>query len=299
MPHPKKKRRIIPTVREISLAYNPKNRQEFLMRKDDNIELEEIDEKLLRILRKSKGGNSMNKLLELLNNVELLKDEEAFDKELSVIVKDEALTPEDVALIKSTQALILSAGDKLSDTFVEDLTKALDAAKGSKVDVDKIKEDLRKEIEAEFSKDKEIKIAELMKANEDMKKALEETAKMAEQEREIRRTAELKQFVKDNNIPGDAEKVVKILLDAEKTDKELYDNLVESYTAIGKAVSPFFQEHGTSAGTNEATEAEDRLNKLVQEAMKKDSDLTYKDALRIVGKENPELWNKYRQGRNV
>jgi len=299
-----KKRRIVPTIREISLAYNPKNQQRFLMRKDDNDDFDEVDSRLLKILNKSKGGNSMEKLLELLKDEKLREDQEAFEKELDIIAKDENFADETISAIKAARSVIVTSKDNLPENFVEDL---INAVKPAKIDTEKIKKDLRKELEDEIRKEleKEMnksddeRITSLLKANEEMKKALDVVKAQAEKEREIRKTAELKQLIKDKHIPGDANLIVSTLLKAEKVSKELYDNILTSLTKAGEAIETVFKETGTSLEADEATDVEGKLNKLVDQLMEKDEKLTRAEAMVKIGKENPELWNLYRQGRKL
>jgi len=299
-----KKRRIVPTIREISLAYNPKNQQRFLMRKDDNDDFDEVDSRLLKILNKSKGGNSMEKLLELLKDEKLREDQEAFEKELDIIAKDENFADETVSAIKAARSVIVTSKDNLPENFVEDL---INAVKPAKIDTEKLKKDLRKELEDEIRKEleKEMnksddeRITSLLKANEEMKKALDVVKAQAEKEREIRKTAELKRLIKDKHIPGDANLIVSTLLKAEKVSKELYDNILTSLTKAGEAIETVFKETGTSLEADEATDVEGKLNKLVDQLMEKDEKLTRAEAMVKIGKENPELWNLYRQGRKL
>ena len=299
-----KKRRIVPTIREISLAYNPKNQQRFLMRKDDNDDFDEVDSRLLKILNKSKGGNSMEKLLELLKDEKLREDQEAFEKELDIIAKDENFADETVSAIKAARSVIVTSKDNLPENFVEDL---INAVKPAKIDTEKLKKDLRKELEDEIRKEleKEMnksddeRITSLLKANEEMKKALDVVKAQAEKEREIRKTAELKRLIKDKLIPGDANLIVSTLLKAEKVSKELYDNILTSLTKAGEAIETVFKETGTSLEADEATDVEGKLNKLVDQLMEKDEKLTRAEAMVKIGKENPELWNLYRQGRKL
>ena len=299
-----KKRRIVPTIREISLAYYPKNQQRFLMRKDDNDDFDEVDSRLLKILNKSKGGNSMEKLLELLKDEKLREDQEAFEKELDIIAKDENFADETISAIKAARSVIVTSKDNLPENFVEDL---INAVKPAKIDTEKIKKDLRKELEDEIRKEleKEMnksddeRITSLLKANEEMKKALDVVKAQAEKEREIRKTAELKQLIKDKHIPGDANLIVSTLLKAEKVSKELYDNILTSLTKAGEAIETVFKETGTSLEADEATDVEGKLNKLVDQLMEKDEKLTRAEAMVKIGKENPELWNLYRQGRKL
>ena len=299
-----KKRRIVPTIREISLAYNPKNQQRFLMRKDDNDDFDEVDSRLLKILNKSKGGNSMEKLLELLKDEKLREDQEAFEKELDIIAKDENFADETISAIKAARSVIVTSKDNLPENFVEDL---INAVKPAKIDTEKLKKDLRKELEDEIRKEleKEMnksddeRITSLLKANEEMKKALDVVKAQAEKEREIRKTAELKRLIKDKHIPGDANLIVSTLLKAEKVSKELYDNILTSLTKAGEAIETVFKETGTSLEADEATDVEGKLNKLVDQLMEKDEKLTRAEAMVKIGKENPELWNLYRQGRKL
>jgi len=303
MPHVKK-RKLKPKVGEISLAFDPMNEEKFIMRKDNgNVDLTVFVDRINYLLNHDKGGTIlMDKLIELLKDEKLLKDEEAFTKALDVIVKDENLNEDTVKAIMATRAVLVSAKkDQLPKDFIENLTKAI---KPEGVDVEKIKEGLRKDIKTEVEKEfkekleelnknsgnKDAKMEALIKENVDMKKKMDVLTSDLQAEKDARRTKELNDIIKENHIPGDAKEIVKTLITLEKESPDAAKSVLKTYIETGKKISTLFDESGSSGDGDELVEAKEKLERLVKDAKEKDKDLTDLEARKLVGKENPKLY---------
>lgn len=264
-------KQIKPTVKEISLAFDPANMKKFLLRKE---------------AQKGNGGD--NKMAK------------------EAIIK---------ALVEGDEYPFVKDDTEWLNSLSEETLTKMQTFKKEKVDKDAIKAELRKEVEAEIKeqvrKDLEKEIREQIKTELEkdkktdpeilnLKKELKESQdvisvmqKELEDERNLRLTKEMEAFIKDNGVPGDAEKLTKTLVSLKKSNEEAFVSMKESLKAAGDAVlaAGVFSEIG-HGGDSDVSSAYQRLQKEKEKIMEKDKigeAAAWKKAIR----DNPTLYKEY------
>ena len=292
-------RRIKPYIDEISLAFNPANKKKFHMRKDQD--------------KFKRGGSNMPKAIEILGNKDKMSKEVEIVAFLDGFGKDQFTSDNREAILGAFKLLDV-AKDQLPDKFIEKLVKDVPELKDAftitevvekEVQVSADEKKLRKEIETALRKEMKIEkdenIVRLEGELETFKTELSTTKEALDKEKDIRELADIKNFVKENNIPGDLEKVSRTILLARKTNPEMAKDLEETLVASGAALTAAgtFSELGSSAPGETGKDTFGKLQKMVTEAMEKDSNLSSPKAWEKVVKQNSELYKQYTAERVV
>lgn len=295
-------RQIKPDVDEISLAFDPANRKKFFMQKEG-------------------GQEGMDKLIEIL----MSKDKMFKEAKIEKFLKDLDASDEVKDAIRGSLKILTSYKDQLPATLNEQLIKAVPELKNllsvsapiSDEDRKKIEKEtekkltkeiekrLTKEIETKLEKaqgddDKQIKL--LKDEIETLRKEIKVEKETAEKERDIRRINEIKTLIKDNGIPGDLEKVSKVMLTLEKMSPEVSKDVQEMLNQAGvmiKASAAFGEFGGTGGGTDKSDKAYEKLNDMVTEAMTKDKTLSVGKAWENVVRANPDLYQEHVQAQGA
>lgn len=213
---------------------------------------------------------------------------------------DKAATKKKFLLIKrDTEGGIIEEPDKGGENMDElkDLLAKIDD------------EELRAKIEEEIEKlesaeegdeegkedviDKSELPEELRKRFDDMEAAVKEAQDLAKREREKRLEVEFNKKAKEYSNVGEVEKIASILMKVSESDEELASDIEEILKSAEERLtnSELFLEKGD--GGNDATNAEEVIEKKTKELMKADTGLTYAKAQRQVLRENPDLYTEY------
>ena len=238
-------RKIIPDVREISLAFNPANKKRFHLRKE------------------LKGEELMKKAIAVLQNQDKMFKEDAFKTFLGKLSKDK-LTDDDREYISGAYKLLALTKDRIPASFIEDLVKEVPEfqpvftiVETAQVDREEIKKEIQKvlepelrkeikaEIEAELKKDKDTVVDGLKTEIETLRKDVKTSADALEKEADARRTSELTSLLKDEGVP-DPDKKAATILKTEKLDKDAGKELQESFISAAKMVKEATLEFGRS-----------------------------------------------------
>jgi len=118
-----------------------------------------------------------------------------------------------------------------------------------------------------------------------------------EKERDARRLMELRDVVKEKQIPGEVEKISKMMLTLEKMSPELAKDVMKVFGSMSEMVkaSAAFTEIGSSGEgmEDDKDSAYAKLHALVKDEMKKDSSLSETKAWERVVRANPALYREY------
>ena len=258
--------RIIPKVKEISLAFNPANKRKFILHKDE------------------KGGEIMK-----IEDLKTVEDFQAFLKEQKV----------------SDDAAALLTDVFMSSVVQKDLKAEIEKEIKAKLEKDvraaaekDLREKLEKEIQAKVEKEvgmtKDAEIQKLSETVTALQKETDETKTLLMIEKDARRVTELEKEIKATGVPGDITKMAKDFLEIEKVNPELAKNVMSSYKEFGTAIkaAEVFKEHGSS-GEGASGTAYEELRKIAKEEMKKDKDLSELDAFALAARQNPSLYREY------
>jgi len=248
------------------------------------------DSMLQKVLSKffKKGDSSMDKA----KMIELLITDERYP-----FGKDDQPTLEQLE-VKTLQLMVDMKKDGIDEAAIrEKLTKELTKSLTkdlTKMLTEKITKDLK------LSSDDKVKllndeIATFKTTIEKLTKEINDTKAMAMAEADVRKTMEFTQFIKDNNVPGDIEKLTKTMLGLSKGDPEIFKTYKESLQAAGAALTAagVFSEVGGVGDGESSDSAYLQLQSLKVEAMKKDSNLTELKAWKAVIKGNSKLYQEY------
>lgn len=294
-----KARQIKPDVDEISLAFDPANRKKFFMQKEG-------------------GQEGMDKLIEILKS----KDKMFKEAKIEKFLKDLDTSDEVKDAVRGSLKILTSYKDQIPATLNEQLIKAVPELKDllsvsvpatlSDEDWKKIEKEaekrLTKEIEKRLTKeitaklekaqgdgDKQIKL--LKDEIEVLRKDVKTEKETAEKERDIRRINEIQALIKDKGIPGDPEKISKVMLTLEKMSPEVSKDVQEMLNQAGvmiKASAVFGEFGGVGSGDIAAGDkAYEKLNDMVTEAMTKDKSLSVGKAWENVVRANPNLYQEH------
>lgn len=269
---------IRPIATELSLAFNPKTRKHFFMRKDGKMP----------------------------NFIEILKDQKPLpsqDKILSIL-KDAKVSDEGQEVVFAALRLLESQKDSLPKEFISKIAKDLGVDNLleaiQKVDVEAIKKDEREKILEELKKDKEDGYVLLKSQLEKMEKDLSTSNKRLE-EAEVRLMTvqderdimAIKKDLKDLNVPGDLDEIARTAHSITKINKDLGEQFLKQQKSMAGIIKTFGIEHELGrSGDGVPSDAMAKLNELTREKMAKDG-TDYSDAYAAVTKEHPDLFRTY------
>ena len=282
MPKPQQ---IKPFIEEISLAFNPANRKQFILKKD----MEET---------------MFDKLIEMLKDQKVVFKED----EIKKFLKDSKLSDEGQVAVLAIAKIVKDSDSHIPDDFFSKLVKAVPELSkiAQVVEVEKkpdlealktLKETLTKEIEEKVktelgSGDEVIKI--LQKDFDAAKVTITELEKSVQVEKDARMKTEIETLIKEEGFPGDFEKNVELLLELKKTSVPLFDRTVESFKQSAQLLKTagIFSEMGSAdeGKPSTAKSASDKLMEFAKAEMAKDSTLTMSEAMRKVAKDNIDLY---------
>jgi hypothetical protein len=276
--------RIKPKVEEISLAYNPANRRKFIMHKEQE-----------------GGEKGMKYAISLLEKDASVEHEVDFLK----FLKEQKISEDATEALVGAYRLTVLHKDGLPKTFAASMQKSFPGIFGTSRSEKEIRKDVEKElrpvlekeireaVEKESAMAKDVEVKKLSDELEAMRKDSEETKKQLAIEKDIRRTSELEKEITSYGVVGDIPEMVKTVLAIEKVNPELAKDTMKSYKKMGDAFSAvsLFKEFGSSRpGEDTAT---GQLQKLVKDKMDKNPNMSEKDAMVAVGRENPKLYRQY------
>lgn len=302
------------SVDEISAVDKPANKRKFLLIKKEDEEttekrtLEDVldNEEAQQELWQSVQAFQIS-VRDTLNDEDLGEEEKAAEIQESISQWSEKLNEIAPALAKRVdkQAVVESIKKEVpaeSQQGGEDMTR--------EELIEKIEdEEIRNQISQEFEElekaqdsdsDDEMDIEKfdlpepVQKRIEEMEESLKATEEIAKKEREKRLNAELTKRAEEYSEVADQEEVFDVFKGLYDVDEELLEK-VESILDAAKArmkKADLFNEVGDSG--EDITDAEQTLEKRVKETLEKDSSLTRAQAMREVLKEDPQLYEEYR-----
>ena len=275
-----RKRRIKPNTLELSLAFNPKTKRRFFMRKE----------------------KEMPSLVEILENAEPLLEEEKLDE----MFKSMEMTPETVEAVKGSLRILSSVKENLPEDLMGTLAKDLPdysmfagvVQEMSKDELNElrasIEKDLRSKMKKSMSKDAD-KISELTAKMEEMKKDLAEARKDVQMSKDIQRKMEIRSELEELGAIGDLDKLTNTMFAADKVSPEMYKDLLEqqkSTVAMIKAAGIEVEIGSAVGGAPTMGKAYKELIALADKAMEKDG-VSHPKAWRRVIRDNPKLYREY------
>ena len=299
-----------PTVNETSLVGRGSQKQRFLLRKEDSMDLEAI---MKTVLEGKVDG------------------EEALD---ALLAKAD-LTDEEMTRVRSAVRLLDSVRDKLPDDVMQSLGKITGAAKSGHLDEED--EDKKKAAEAEktakaakeaqvdkkdeilkadgsinldavpenmrpviatLAKGIEVKDAIIEKQTEQLTKLADKTEALISEQRMDKLTKEAESTLR--HLPGTAVEKAEVLKGIEALDPELQKrvgNLLKQADTAFKQ-NALFSEVGTGGSGSGAGTAYHALLGKAEEIQKADSKLSQAAAFDKAVSQNAALYNQYQQERN-
>lgn len=302
------------SVDEISAVDKPANKRKFLLIKKEDEEttekrtLEDVldNEEAQQELWQSVQAFQIS-VRDTLNDEDLGEEEKAAEIQESISQWSEKLNEiaPDLAKRVDKQAVVESIKKEVpaeSQQGGEDMTR--------EELIEKIEdEEIRNQISQEFEElekaqdsdsDDEMDIEKfdlpepVQKRIEEMEESLKATEEIAKKEREKRLNAELTKRAEEYSEVADQDEVFDVFKGLYDVDEELLEK-VESILDAAKArmkKADLFNEVGDSG--EDITDAEQTLEKRVKETLEKDSSLTRAQAMREVLKEDPQLYEEYR-----
>jgi len=276
-------------VNEISLAFNPANRKQFIMRKDMEVTM-------------------FDKIIEMLKDGDIKFKEE----ELQKFFKEVKLSDEGQGAVLAIAKIVKSTDEHISDDFFGKLVKAVPEftklaqiveikSEPNKEALEQLVKDITKEVEEELRKESDMgdDVIKLMKDEiTELKKDRDQGVKDLETEKDIRIKTEIKALVKDGNFPGDFDDTVELLAELKKTSESVYDKTVTAFEKSAKIMEAagLFKETGAVGDGNPADTAYDELMVKVETYMKENDKATVPEAMKAVARANKDLYREQFKG---
>ena len=179
----------------------------------------------------------------------------------------------------------------------DQLTQAQNATREAIARAEAAEEQLKK---LQDTEDEDTKFLNSLPA--DAKKAVLEARRVAaEAQKQVSALQDEKDFAafKDSlgefgNLPIE-DKHVQALYNIQKAAPQDYATLESLLTPANEAMEARMHSIGTDAGQAAPTDAYEHLNKLAEDKMKDNSELSYNDAFQMAVQENPALYEQYRE----
>lgn len=302
-------------VDEISSVDRPANKRRFLMIKRDD-DLDKLDNSKLMDLRtfieenevaKEEAESVISAFYQSVNKIISDADAEARDK-LQMIQRSAGqlvnFLREATTSFKNSDTN--NGGDSMEDLLKsiedEELREQLESKfENLQSQVDELKNSEPEGDEGDEGDDTEVNKAELPEEvriqMEKMQEELTDAKKMAKEERQARRKAELTKRAESLKSVGEVDDIVEVLLALDESDSEVFEKvetLLES--AAGRLEeADLFKEKGDSG--SDITSAGDELNKKAEKLMEGDADMTFEKAFAKAAKRNPALYRDYKEAR--
>lgn len=187
-----------------------------------------------------------------------------------------------------------SALEGMSETML----KWLVDVKKDQIDEDELRAEIKRELEAPGADKIKLlddQVITLKTTIETLTTEVNDTKIIAQNEADERKKMEFTQLIKDKNIPGDIEKLVKTMLALSKGDAEVFETYKESLEVAGQSLTAagIFSELGSGSGSDSGESAYVKLQSLKVEAMKSDSNLSETQAWKAVVRGNQKLYKEY------
>ena len=179
----------------------------------------------------------------------------------------------------------------------DQLTQAQNATREAIARAEAAEEQLKK---LQDTEDEDTKFLNSLPA--DAKKAVLEARRVAaEAQKQVSALQDEKDFAafKDSlgefgNLPIE-DKHVQALYNIQKAAPQDYATIESLLTPANEAMEALMHSIGTDAGQAAPTDAYEHLNKLAEDKMKDNSELSYNDAFQMAVQENPALYEQYRE----
>jgi len=278
---------IKPFIEEISLAFNPANRRQFILRKDME---ETMFDKLIEMLKDQEVKFKEPELLAFCKEAKLSEEGQNAILAISKIVRATDKDIPDVVFGKLAKAIPELA--KLAQVVEVPVAPDLEALKT-------LKETLTKEIEIELRKETDMGDTVIAVMKKDMEDLKTEKAQMQKDMQLIKDKAleiEIKSLVKDEGFVGDFDGNVKLLVGLKKADESLFDQTVESFKSSAKLMKAagLFSEIGSGSHETkpEGKSASDKLIEIAKELRKDDPTLSEPESMKKAARANLDLYKE-------
>jgi len=284
-------KKIKPVVEEISLAFNPASGKSFFMKKEEEV--------------------GMKDLVEILESATKLEKEEEVTKFLGALIKAKEISEKAANAVRGALKLLNKYKGELPKGIFSSLSKLIPeygqyAAPAETADEKKAKEDaltakIKKESEDQsVGDDLKKELSDMKKEISDLKKETADAKALAEKESRLRRNLEIRVAFEKDNTPGDIEKMTRVLQSLEDINPELakdYSSVIKEFSTMLKATG-VFGEIGGSGGSGGSDQVPyEKMRKMVEERLTKDTSITPAKAWKDVIRDNPTLYKEYLDGK--